>query len=55
MNGWFDDFEVGARFPTRTRTITDADHEAFCRLVGYEVPLFHNTEPAFRVFFVRVS
>jgi acyl dehydratase len=40
MKGWFDEFEVGARFPTRTRTITDAYHEAFCRLVGYEVPLF---------------
>jgi len=37
---YFDDFEVGARYPTRVRTITDADHEAFCRLVGYEVPLF---------------
>ena len=40
MKGWFDDFKVGARLPTRTRTITDADHEAFCKLVGYEVPLF---------------
>ena len=39
MKGWFEDFEVGARLATRTRTITDADHEAFCRLVGYEVPL----------------
>lgn len=37
---FYEDFEIGARFPTRTRTITDADHEAFCRLVGYEVPLF---------------
>lgn len=37
---YFEDFEVGARYPTRTRTITDADHEAFCRLVGYEVPMF---------------
>ena len=37
---YFEDFEVGARYPTRTRTITDADHDAFCRLVGYEVPLF---------------
>lgn len=36
----FEDFEVGARYPTRTRTITDEDHEAFCRLVGYDVPLF---------------
>jgi 3-hydroxybutyryl-CoA dehydratase len=40
MKGWFDEFEVGARFRTRTRTITDADQDAFCRLVGYEVPLF---------------
>ena len=31
---------MGARYPTRERKITDADHEAFCRLVGYEVPLF---------------
>ncbi len=37
---YFEDFEVGARYPTRVRAITDADHEAFCRLVGYEVPLF---------------
>lgn len=37
---YFEDFEVGARYPTRTRLITDADHDAFCRLVGYEVPLF---------------
>lgn len=40
MTRFFEDFEVGARYPTRSRTITDADHEAFCRLVGYEVPLF---------------
>lgn len=37
---YFEDFDVGARYPTRTRLVTDADHEAFCRLVGYEVPLF---------------
>src|SRR5918993_2657761 len=40
MTRFFEDFEVGARYPTRVRTITDADHEAFCRLVGYEVPMF---------------
>lgn len=40
MKGYYEDFEVGGRYPTRTRHITDADHEAFCRLVGYEVPLF---------------
>jgi acyl dehydratase len=37
---FFEDFRVGGRYPTRVRTITDADHEAFCRLVGYRVPLF---------------
>jgi acyl dehydratase len=37
---YYEDFEVAVRYPTRTRRITDADHEAFCRLVGYEVPLF---------------
>lgn len=37
---YYDDFEVARRYPTRTRHITEADHEAFCRLVGYEVPLF---------------
>ena len=40
MTRFFEDFAVGMRYPTRSRTITDADHEAFCRLVGYEVPLF---------------
>ena len=44
MNLHFEDFEVGARYPTRTRTITDEDHEAFCRLVGYDVPLFLDNE-----------
>lgn len=31
---------MGARYPTRTRTISDADHDAYCRLTGYDVPLF---------------
>ena len=37
---YFEDFEPGRRYATRVRTITDADHEAFCHLVGYRVPLF---------------
>jgi 3-hydroxybutyryl-CoA dehydratase len=37
---FYEDFELAFRYPTRSRLITDADHEAFCRLVGYEVPLF---------------
>jgi acyl dehydratase len=40
LNRYFEDFEVGVRYPTRTRTITDEDHDAFCRLVDYRVPLF---------------
>jgi acyl dehydratase len=43
---FFEDFEVGVRYPTRSRTITDADHEAFCKLVGYEVPMFLDDEYA---------
>jgi len=37
---YFEDFEVGATYPTRVRTISDTDHDAFCRLVGYEVGIF---------------
>ena len=37
---YYEEFEIGARFPTRVRTITDADHDAFCRLVDYRVPIF---------------
>jgi 3-hydroxybutyryl-CoA dehydratase len=40
VDRYFEDFEVGARYPTRTRTISDEDHDAFCRLVEYRVPLF---------------
>jgi acyl dehydratase len=40
MNRYFEDFAVGARYPTRTRKITDEDQVAFCRLTGYDVPLF---------------
>ena len=39
-SGYWEDFEVGKRYPTTSRTITDADHLQFCKLVGYEVPLF---------------
>ena len=39
-NGYWEDFEVGQRYPTTSRKITEEDHLAFCRLVGYDVPLF---------------
>ena len=37
---FWEDFEVGVRYPTLTRLITLEDHLQFCKLVGYEVPLF---------------
>ena len=40
MTGYFEDFEVGVTYPTRTRTISVADHEAYCAVTGYQVPLF---------------
>ncbi len=40
MSRSYEDFEVGAVYPTRTRTVTDEDQLAFCRLTGYDVPLF---------------
>ena len=46
MTRFYEDFEVGARYPTRSRLITDADHEAFCALVGYDVPLFLDNDYA---------
>jgi acyl dehydratase len=39
-SGYWEDFEVGQRYPTKSRTITEADHLQFCKLVGYDVPLF---------------
>ena len=39
-SGYWEDFEVGRRYPTTSRTITEEDHLQFCRLVGYNVPLF---------------
>jgi len=37
---YFEEFEEGAFYSTTSRLITLEDHLAFCRLVGYEVPLF---------------
>jgi acyl dehydratase len=42
----WDDFELGARYPTLARLITLEDHLAFCKLVRYEVPLFLDEEAA---------
>lgn len=40
----WEDFELGARYPTLSRLITLEDHLAFCKLVRYEVPLFLNED-----------
>lgn len=37
---FWEDFVVGDRYPTSSRTITEDDLDSFCALVGYDVPLF---------------
>jgi len=44
MTSYYEDFTVGARYPTYSRTITEGDHSLFCALVGYHVPLFIDEE-----------
>ena len=46
VSRFYEEFEVGKRYPTTSRLITLEDHLAFCRLVGYEVPLFLDEEAA---------
>lgn len=46
MSLYFEDFEVGGRYPTYGRTITDGDLSLFCAIVGYHVPLFIDEEYA---------
>lgn len=43
---YFDDFTVGERIPTYTRTITEGEIALFCSFVGYHVPLFIDEEYA---------
>jgi hypothetical protein len=44
MTSCYEDFTVGTRYPTYSRTITEGDHSLFCALVGYHVPLFIDEE-----------
>ncbi len=48
MSRFFEDFQVGDRYPTYGRTITEGDLSLFCALVGYHVPLFIDEEYAKR-------
>jgi len=43
---YWEDFEVGARYPTYGRTVTEGDLSLFCAFVGYHVPLFIDEEYA---------
>ena len=46
MSRYFEDFEVGTRYPTYGRTVTEGDVSLFCAFVGYHVPLFIDEEYA---------
>lgn len=46
MSLYWEDFEVGARYPTYGRTVTEGDLSLFCAFVGYHVPLFIDEEYA---------
>lgn len=46
MSRYWEEFEVGARHPTYSRTLTEADTAWFCAFVGYHVPLFIDEEYA---------
>ncbi len=46
MSKFYEEFEVGRRYPTYGRTITEGDLSLFCALVGYHVPLFIDEEYA---------
>lgn len=48
MSKYFEDFEIGARYSTYGRTITEGDLSFFCAFVGYHVPLFIDEEYAKR-------
>ena len=43
---FWDDFTPGERYSTSTRKITEADLDNFCALVGYDVPLFMDSDKA---------
>ena len=44
MSMYWEDFEVGKRYETYGRTVTEGDLSLFCAFVGYHVPLFINEE-----------
>ncbi len=41
---YYEEFEVGARYPTDGHTITEGDLSLFCAFAGYHVTLFIDEE-----------
>ncbi len=37
---FYEDFEVGRCYPMGSRLVTLEDHLNFCKMVGYEIPIF---------------
>ena len=48
MSMHWEEFEVGKRYETYGRTVTEGDLSLFCAFVGYHVPLFIDEEYAKR-------
>lgn len=48
MSLYWEEFEVGNRYETYGRTVTEGDLSMFCNFVGYHVPLFIDEEYAKR-------
>ncbi len=48
MSKFWEEFELGKRYHTYGRTVTEGDLSLFCSFVGYHVPLFIDEEYAKR-------
>ena len=48
MSKFWEEFELGKRYQTYGRTVTEGDLSLFCSFVGYHVPLFNDEEYAKR-------
>ena len=48
MSKFWEEFELGKRYQTYGRTVTEGDLSLFCSFVGYHVPLFIDEEYAKR-------
>ena len=51
MSKFWEEFELGKRYQTYGRTVTEGDLSLFCSFVGYHVPLFIDEEYAKRTLY----